>query len=80
MVINRLSHVLINQNKVLKEFKRKRFLEAAQMKWEFWELSNIIQTFYFQENLQPSGSQAQETNSVSQDIAFYQFKFFLEDR
>ena len=50
------------------------------MKWEFWELSNIIQTFYFQENLQTSGSQPQETNSVSQDIALYQFKFFREDR
>ena len=42
------------------------------MKWEFWELCNIFQTFYFQENLQPSGSQPQATNSVSQDIAFYQ--------
>ena len=42
------------------------------MKWEFWELCNIFQTFYFQENLQPSGSQPQATNSVSQDIVFYQ--------
>ena len=42
------------------------------MKWEFWELCNIFQTFYFQENLQPSASQPQAANSVSQDIAFYQ--------
>ena len=42
------------------------------MKWEFWELCQIFQTFYFQENLQLSGSQPQATNFVSQDISFYQ--------
>ena len=42
------------------------------MKWKFWELCNIFQTFYFQENLQPSGSQPQAANSLSQDTAFYQ--------
>ena len=38
----------------------------------FWELCNIFQNFYIEDNLQPSASEQQTINSVSQDNVFYQ--------